>query len=234
MLLMDGGAGSCEGAEEEAVALCDGPSLSRALMRRIGQNIRFPDDRALEITMAITPTQQLIDDIRRGRMIVLADAEDRENEGDLVLAADFVTPEAINFLATHARGLVCLTLTEERCRQLALPLMVNDNRSPMGTAFTVSIEAASGVSTGISAADRARTVRAATARHAKPEDVVQPGHIFPVMAQPGGVLVRAGHTEAGCDLGARRAHPRGGHLRDHECRRIHGAHARAPRVREEP
>jgi 3,4-dihydroxy 2-butanone 4-phosphate synthase / GTP cyclohydrolase II len=150
--------------------------------------------------MAIAPTQQLIDEIRRGRMIVLADAEDRENEGDLVLAADFVTPEAINFLATHARGLVCLTLTEERCRQLDLPLMVNDNRSPMGTAFTVSIEAASGVSTGISAADRARTVRAATARHAKPEDLVQPGHIFPVMAQKGGVLVRAGHTEAGCDL----------------------------------
>jgi 3,4-dihydroxy 2-butanone 4-phosphate synthase/GTP cyclohydrolase II len=150
--------------------------------------------------MTISPTQELIDDIRRGRMIVLADAEDRENEGDLVLAADFVTPEAINFLATHARGLICLTLTEERCRQLNLPLMVNENRSPMGTAFTVSIEAASGVTTGISAADRARTVRMATAKHAKPEDLVQPGHIFPVMAQNGGVLVRAGHTEAGCDL----------------------------------
>src|SRR5713226_4110722 len=140
--------------------------------------------------MTIRPTQELIDDIRHGRMIVLADAEDRENEGDLVLAADFVTPDAINFMATHARGLICLTLTEERCRQLKLPLMVNDNRSPMGTAFTVSIEAASGV----------RTVRAATARHAKAEDIVQPGHIFPVMAQNGGVLVRAGHTEAGCDL----------------------------------
>ena len=150
--------------------------------------------------MTIAPTQELIDDIRLGRMIVLADAEDRENEGDLVLAADFVTPEAINFMATHARGLVCLTLTEERCRQLNLPLMVNDNRSPMGTNFTVSIEAASGVTTGISAADRARTVRAATARHAKAGDIVQPGHIFPVMAQNGGVLVRAGHTEAGCDL----------------------------------
>src|SRR3954465_8919035 len=113
-------------------------------------------------------TQELLDDIRRGRMVVLADAEDRENEGDLLMAADFVTPEAINFMATHARGLVCLTLTEERCRQLDLPLMVaGDNRSPMGTAFTVTIEAASGVSTGISAADRARTVRAATARHAK-------------------------------------------------------------------
>jgi 3,4-dihydroxy 2-butanone 4-phosphate synthase/GTP cyclohydrolase II len=150
--------------------------------------------------MNISPTQELIDEIRHGRMIILADAEDRENEGDLVLAADFVTPETINFMATHARGLVCLTLTEERCRQLNLQMMVNDNRSPMGTAFTVSIEAATGVSTGISAADRARTVRAATAKHAKAEDIVQPGHIFPVKAQNGGVLVRAGHTEAGCDL----------------------------------
>src|SRR6478672_10505108 len=150
--------------------------------------------------MTIAPTPELIDEIRRGRMIVLADAEDRENEGDLLIAADFITPEAINFMATHARGLICLTLAEERCRQLNLPLMVNDNRSPMGTAFTMSIEAATGVSTGISAADRARTVRAATARHAKPEDIVQPGHIFPVMAQNGGVLVRAGHTEAGCDF----------------------------------
>jgi 3,4-dihydroxy 2-butanone 4-phosphate synthase/GTP cyclohydrolase II len=150
--------------------------------------------------MTISPTQELIDELRLGRMIVLADAEDRENEGDLVMAADFVTPEAINFMATHARGLVCLTLTEERCRQLGLALMVSDNRSPMGTAFTASIEAATGVTTGISAADRARTVRAATAKHAKPSDIVQPGHIFPVMAANGGVLVRAGHTEAGCDM----------------------------------
>ncbi|HTS86644.1 MAG TPA: bifunctional 3,4-dihydroxy-2-butanone-4-phosphate synthase/GTP cyclohydrolase II [Usitatibacter sp.] len=150
--------------------------------------------------MTLNTTQELVDELRHGRMVVLADAEDRENEGDLVLAADFVTPEAINFMAMHARGLICLTLTEEKCRSLNLPLMVNDNRSPMGTAFTVSIEAATGVSTGISAADRARTVRAATAKHAKPEDIVQPGHIFPVMAQNGGVLVRAGHTEAGCDL----------------------------------
>ena len=150
--------------------------------------------------MKIHPIPEIIDDIRHGRMVVLVDAEDRENEGDLVLAAEFVTPEAINFMATHARGLVCLTLTAERCRQLGLALMVSDNRSPMGTNFTVSIEAATGVTTGISAADRARTVRAATARHAKPEDLVQPGHIFPVMAQRGGVLVRAGHTEAGCDL----------------------------------
>jgi 3,4-dihydroxy 2-butanone 4-phosphate synthase/GTP cyclohydrolase II len=148
----------------------------------------------------MNPTQELIDDLRLGKMVVLADAEDRENEGDLVLAADFVTPEAINFMATHARGLICLTLTEEKCRSLNLALMVNDNRSPLGTAFTASIEAATGVTTGISAADRARTVRAATAKHAKPSDIVQPGHIFPVMAQNGGVLVRAGHTEAGCDL----------------------------------
>src|SRR5437868_9094283 len=109
-------------------------------------------------SMTISPTQELIDEIRHGRMVVLADAEDRENEGDLVLAADFVTPEAINFMATHARGLICLTLTEDRCRQLGLTLMVSDNRSPLGTAFTASIEASTGVSTGISAADRARTV----------------------------------------------------------------------------
>ena len=113
---------------------------------------------------------------------------------------EHVTPEAVNFMARHARGLVCLTLTEERCRQLALPLMVRDNRGQMGTNFTLSIEAAEGVTTGISAHDRARTVRAAVAKDAKPSDIVQPGHIFPVMAQPGGVLVRAGHTEAGCDL----------------------------------
>lgn len=152
--------------------------------------------------MKPSPTPEILDEIRRGRMVVLVDAEDRENEGDLVLAADFVTPEAINFMATHARGLICLTLTEERCRQLGLSLMVSDNRSPHGTAFTMSIEAATGVSTGISAADRARTIRAAVAPHARPEDIVQPGHIFPVMAQRGGVLVRAGHTEAGCDLSA--------------------------------
>jgi 3,4-dihydroxy 2-butanone 4-phosphate synthase/GTP cyclohydrolase II len=148
----------------------------------------------------VSHTPEIIAEIAKGRMVVLVDEEDRENEGDLVLAADFVTPEAINFMAMHARGLICLTLTEERCRQLNLPLMVSDNRSPHGTAFTVSIEAASGVTTGISAADRARTVRVAVARHAKPSDIVQPGHIFPVMAQKGGVLVRAGHTEAGCDL----------------------------------
>src|SRR4029077_16239861 len=124
----------------------------------------------------------------------------RENEGDLLLAAEFVTPEAVNFMAKHGRGLICLTLTEDRCRQLDLPLMVNNNRSHLGTNFTVTIEAAQGVTTGISAADRARTVQAAVKREAAPEDIVQPGHIFPLMAQKGGVLVRAGHTEAGCDL----------------------------------
>ncbi len=133
-------------------------------------------------------------------MVVLVDEENRENEGDLVLAADFVTPAAINFMATHGRGLICLTLTEECCRRLNLPLMVAANRSPLGTNFTISIEAASGVTTGISASDRARTVQAAVSADAKPEDIVQPGHIFPLMAQKGGVLVRAGHTEAGCDL----------------------------------
>jgi 3,4-dihydroxy 2-butanone 4-phosphate synthase/GTP cyclohydrolase II len=128
------------------------------------------------------------------------DEEDRENEGDLVMAADFVTPEAINFMIRHARGLVCLTLTEERCRQLGLARMASENKSPLGTNFTVSIEAASGVTTGISASDRATTIRAAVKADAKPSDIVQPGHIFPIMARPGGVLVRAGHTEAGCDL----------------------------------
>ncbi len=148
----------------------------------------------------ISPTAEIIAEVRAGNIVVLVDDEDRENEGDLVLAAEHVTPEAVNFMAKHARGLVCLTLTEERCRQLALPLMVRDNRAQMGTNFTLSIEAAEGVTTGISAHDRARTVRAAVAKDAKPSDIVQPGHIFPVMAQPGGVLVRAGHTEAGCDL----------------------------------
>jgi len=148
----------------------------------------------------ITPTPEIIAEIQAGRMVVLVDEEDRENEGDLVLAAEFVTPEAINFMARHGRGLICLTLTEARCRQLNLPPMVSHNRSQMGTNFTVSIEAAKGVTTGISAADRARTVQAAVRREARPEDLVQPGHIFPLMAQIGGVLVRAGHTEAGCDL----------------------------------
>lgn len=149
---------------------------------------------------AIASVPEIIAELKAGRMVILVDEEDRENEGDLVLAAEHVTPEAINFMAKYGRGLICLTLTEQRCRQLNLPLMVVDNKSPHTTKFTVSIEAAEGVTTGISAADRSRTVQAAVARNASPEDVVQPGHIFPLMAQRGGVLMRAGHTEAGCDL----------------------------------
>jgi 3,4-dihydroxy 2-butanone 4-phosphate synthase/GTP cyclohydrolase II len=150
--------------------------------------------------MALNSTQEIIDDLRQGRMVVIMDDEDRENEGDLIIAADRITPESINFMAKFGRGLICLTLTKERCRQLRLPLMVNVSDQLESTNFTVSIEAAEGVTTGISAADRATTVRAAAAPDARPEDLVQPGHIFPLMAQPGGVLVRAGHTEAGCDL----------------------------------
>ena len=150
--------------------------------------------------MALTPIPDIVSELKAGRMVVLVDEEDRENEGDLVLAAEYVTAEAINFMARYGRGLICLTLTEDRCRLLNLPLMSNHNQSAHGTNFTVSIEAATGVSTGISAADRARTVQAAVAKNARPGDVVQPGHIFPIMAQQGGVLVRAGHTEAGCDL----------------------------------
>jgi 3,4-dihydroxy 2-butanone 4-phosphate synthase/GTP cyclohydrolase II len=148
----------------------------------------------------ISPVQEIIEEIRAGRMVVLVDEEDRENEGDLVFAAEFVTPEKINFMAKHGRGLICLTLTEGHCKQLNLPLMVRENGLPLATNFTLSIEAASGVTTGISAADRARTVQVAADKNAKPSDIVQPGHIFPLRAQNGGVLVRAGHTEAGCDL----------------------------------
>ncbi|GAB3549151.1 bifunctional 3,4-dihydroxy-2-butanone-4-phosphate synthase/GTP cyclohydrolase II [Noviherbaspirillum agri] len=150
--------------------------------------------------MAISTTQEIVAELRAGRMVILVDEEDRENEGDLVLAAEFVTPEAINFMAKFGRGLICLTLTEERCSQLNLPMMTARNGTSYGTAFTVSIEAAEGVTTGISAADRARTVQVAVAKNAKPSDIVQPGHIFPLKAQKGGVLMRAGHTEAGCDF----------------------------------
>ena len=150
--------------------------------------------------VAISPVEDIIAEMRAGRMVILVDEEDRENEGDLVMAAEHVTPEAINFMVRHARGLVCLTLTDSRCRQLGLKQMVSDNQTPHGTAFTVSIEAAEGVTTGISAADRAVTIQAAVAKNAAPADIIQPGHIFPLRAQPGGVLVRAGHTEAGCDL----------------------------------
>lgn len=148
----------------------------------------------------IAPIREIIEEIRKGNMVVLVDEEDRENEGDLVFAAEFATPEKINFMAKHGRGLICLTLTEAHCRQLNLPLMVRENGLALATNFTMSIEAATGVTTGISAADRARTVLAAADRNAKPADIVQPGHIFPLRAQNGGVLVRAGHTEAGCDL----------------------------------
>lgn len=150
--------------------------------------------------MPISPVPELVAELAAGRMVILVDEEDRENEGDLVLAADHVTPEAINFMAKYGRGLICLTLTRERCETLRLPPMATRNGTQHGTAFTVSIEAATGVTTGISAADRARTVQAAVARDAKAEDLVQPGHIFPLQAQDGGVLMRAGHTEAGCDL----------------------------------
>lgn len=143
---------------------------------------------------------ELIEELRQGRMVILMDDADRENEGDFVMAAQHVTPEAVNFMARYGRGLICLTLTRERCAQLKLPLMVAETDTQASTNFTVSIEAAAGVTTGISAADRARTVLAAVQPQARPADIVMPGHIFPLMAQPGGVLARAGHTEAGCDL----------------------------------
>jgi len=149
---------------------------------------------------AIAPIEEIIAEMRAGRMVILVDEEDRENEGDLVLAASHVTAEAINFMVRNARGLVCLTITEARSKQLGLTQMARDNKSPYNTAFTISIEAAEGVTTGISAQDRACTIAAAVARDARPDDIVQPGHIFPITAKAGGVLVRAGHTEAGCDL----------------------------------
>ncbi len=156
----------------------------------------------MTLPSAIAPVPELVAELAAGRMVILVDEEDRENEGDLVVAADRVTPEAINFMARHARGLICLTLTRERCERLQLPPMTTRNNAQHGTAFTVSIEAATGVTTGISAADRARTVQAAVSRDARPSDLVQPGHIFPLQAHDGGVLMRAGHTEAGCDLAA--------------------------------
>lgn len=150
--------------------------------------------------MELSSIEEILEDYRQGKMVILMDDEDRENEGDLLIPAAKATPEAINFMARYGRGLICLTLTKERCQQLHLPLMVRDNQDPHGTNFTVSIEAATGVSTGISASDRALTVLAAVQPDATPNDIVTPGHIFPLMARPGGVLTRAGHTEAGCDL----------------------------------
>ena len=149
---------------------------------------------------AIASTAEIIAELKAGRMVILVDEEDRENEGDLLMAAEFVTPEAINFMTKFARGLVCLTLTEERCKRLGLTQMARNNGTVYGTAFTVSIEAAEGVTTGISAADRAKTIQVAVAKNASADDIVQPGHVFPITAREGGVLVRAGHTEAGCDL----------------------------------
>jgi 3,4-dihydroxy 2-butanone 4-phosphate synthase/GTP cyclohydrolase II len=149
---------------------------------------------------AISPIAEIISGIRAGDIVILVDDEDRENEGDLVFAAEFVTPEKINFLAKHGRGLICMPITEAHAQRLGLRPMVAHNRSRHGTNFTVSVEAAEGISTGISAHDRALTVKVASAPDAKPEDMVQPGHVFPLIAQPGGVLVRAGHTEACCDL----------------------------------
>ncbi len=150
--------------------------------------------------MTIATTQEIIEDIRLGRMVVLVDAEDRENEGDLIFAADHVTAEKINFLATHGRGLICMPVTADHAKQIKLTPMAEKNRTVHGTNFTVAIEAATGITTGISAADRAHTIRVATRPNATADDIVQPGHVFPLIAKPGGVLTRAGHTEACCDF----------------------------------
>ncbi len=150
--------------------------------------------------MAVSPIEEVVEDIRAGKMVILVDDEDRENEGDLCMAASAVTPEAINFMARHGRGLICLTLSPDLVDKLELPMMVSNNKSPYGTGFTVSIEATTGVSTGISAADRARTIEAAVAPDAKPTDIISPGHIFPLRAREGGVLVRLGQTEGSVDL----------------------------------
>jgi len=152
--------------------------------------------------VSISPVEDIVADMKAGRIVILVDEEDRENEGDLVLASDHVTPEAINFMARFGRGLICLTLTRERCEFLKLPPMAARNGTVYSTAFTVSIEAAEGVTTGISAADRSRTIEVAVAKATQPTDLVQPGHVFPLQAVDGGVLMRAGHTEAGCDLAA--------------------------------
>ena len=154
------------------------------------------------LNVAISPVEEIVTELQAGRIVILVDEEERENEGDLVLAADHVSAAAINFMARFGRGLICLTLTRSLCERLQLPPMAVRNGTKLGTAFTVSIEAAEGVTTGISAADRARTVQAAVAQGAGPNDLVQPGHIFPLQAVDGGVLMRAGHTEAGCDLAA--------------------------------
>ena len=159
-----------------------------------------------DLNPAFSSIEEIVADISQGKMVIIVDDEDRENEGDLLMAADCVEPHHVNHMATHGRGLICLTLTRERCKQLRLPLMVDETNEQHATNFTLSIEAVDGVTTGISAHDRARTIRAAVATDAKPEDLIQPGHVFPIMAQPGGVLTRAGHTEAGCDLARMAGH----------------------------
>lgn len=159
-----------------------------------------------DLNPAFSSVEEIVADISEGKMVIIVDDEDRENEGDLLMAADCVEPHHVNHMATHGRGLICLTLTRERCKQLRLPLMVDETDEQHATNFTLSIEAVDGVTTGISAHDRARTIRAAVAADAKPEDLIQPGHVFPIMAQPGGVLTRAGHTEAGCDLARMAGH----------------------------
>ena len=163
----------------------------------------MPDNTTMHPSAIETPfsdIEDIVADIRAGKMVIMVDDEDRENEGDLIMAAELVRPEDVNYMATHGRGLICLTLSRERCAQLRLPLMVSETDDHHATNFTISIEAAEGITTGISAHDRARTILAAVKPDARPDDLRQPGHIFPVMAQPGGVLTRAGHTEAGCDL----------------------------------
>ena len=182
-------------------------------------------------TAAFATVEEAIEDIRAGRFVVVVDDEDRENEGDLTIAAQFATPEAVNFMVTHARGLVCLCLTEERCDELGLRQMTDQNETPFGTAFTVSVEAREGVTTGISAHDRSRTIQVAIDPTRSPRDLVQPGHVFPLRARPGGVLQRAGQTEAAVDL-ARLAglDPGRRRLRDHERRRDDGPRARPRRL----
>ena len=163
----------------------------------------MPDNTTMHpsaIDHAFSDIEDIIADIRAGKMVIMVDDENRENEGDLLMAAEKVRTEDVNYMATHGRGLICLTLSRERCAQLRLPLMVTETDQHHATNFTISIEAAHGITTGISAHDRAKTIQTAVAANTKPEDLRQPGHIFPVMAQPGGVLSRAGHTEAGCDL----------------------------------
>ncbi len=184
---------------------------------------------------AFNTIDEILEDLRHGKMAVIMDDEDRENEGDLIMAGECVRPEDVNFMARYGRGLICLTLTRERCRQLRLPLMVSDTDTSHRTNFTLSIEAAEGVTTGISAHDRAHTIKTAVAANARPEDLRQPGHVFPLMAQPGGVLTRAGHTEAGCDLARLAGFSAGRHdRRDLERRRHHGAPAGSRAVREKP